>query len=97
MSGLFDRLSLHRLTPEDKAVGVAVGAVLASAVGLSVVNPLAGGRAVAETSAQTAAVAEQGTAAHDSSQVKTVKAENVAAEARREGFKVPRTPSSPPK
>ncbi|WP_338742831.1 CHAP domain-containing protein [Actinomadura luteofluorescens] len=89
MSGLFDRLSLHRLTPEDKAVGVAVGAVLAGAVGLSVVNPLAGGRAVAETSAQTAAVAEQGTAAHKSSQVKTVKAENVAAEARREGFKVP--------
>ncbi|MEU9843226.1 hypothetical protein AB0C69_28850 [Actinomadura sp. NPDC048032] len=30
MSGLFDRLSLNRLTPEDKAVGVAVGAVLAA-------------------------------------------------------------------
>ncbi|SNS75533.1 CHAP domain-containing protein [Actinomadura mexicana] len=89
MSGLFDRLSLNRLTPEDKAVGVAVGAVLAGAVGLSVVNPLAGGRAVADTSGNTAVVAEQGTAAHESSRGKTVKARNAAAEARREGFKVP--------
>ncbi|MEV3924954.1 CHAP domain-containing protein [Actinomadura coerulea] len=89
MSGLFDRLSLNRLSPEDKAVGVAVGAVLAGAVGLSVVNPLAGGRAVADTSAQAAVVAEKGTATHNSSQAKTVKAQNVAAEARREGFKVP--------
>ncbi|GGU05096.1 CHAP domain-containing protein [Actinomadura citrea] len=89
MSGLFDRLSLNRLSPEDKAVGVAVGAVLAGAVGLSVVNPLAGGRAVADTSTQTAVVAEQGTTAHKSSKAKTVKAENAAAEARREGFKVP--------
>ncbi|GGQ47243.1 hypothetical protein BKA00_001153 [Actinomadura coerulea] len=91
MSGLFDRLSLNRLSPEDKAVGVAVGAVLAGAVGLSVVNPLAGGRAVADTSsAQAAVVAEKGTAVHtNSSHAKTVKAQNVAAEARREGFKVP--------
>ncbi|NDU77036.1 CHAP domain-containing protein [Actinomadura sp. DSM 109109] len=86
MSGVFDRLSLHRLTPEDKAVGVAVGAVLAGAVGLSVVNPLAGGEASADTSARTAAVAEQGTGAHGSAKATTAKA---VAEARREGFKVP--------
>ncbi|WP_149264435.1 CHAP domain-containing protein [Actinomadura sp. K4S16] len=91
MSGRFDRLSLDRFTSEDKALGIAAGAVLAGAVGLSVLNPLAGGRAAAETPAAAAAVAEQGTASHASSGARTVKAEraSAAAEARREGFKVP--------
>ncbi|MES9541450.1 hypothetical protein, partial [Actinomadura sp. NPDC000600] len=48
MSGRFDRLSLDRFTSEDKALGIAAGAVLAGAVGLSVLNPLAGGRAAAQ-------------------------------------------------
>ncbi|WP_141576535.1 CHAP domain-containing protein [Actinomadura sp. WMMA1423] len=88
MTGRFDRLSLNRFSSEDKALGIAAGAVLAGAVGLSVLNPLGGGRAVAETPANAAAVAEQGTASQKSSNVKTVKA-SAAAEARREGFKVP--------
>ncbi|WP_165964384.1 CHAP domain-containing protein [Actinomadura sp. KC216] len=88
MTGRFDRLSLKTLTPEDKAVGVAVGAVLAGAVGLAVVNPLAGGGAVAETSAQAAAVAEKG-----GLPVKAAKAGKAgtlsATEARELGYKVP--------
>lgn len=87
MTGRFDRLSLNNFTPEDKAVGVAVGAVLAGAVGLAVVSPFAGDRALAETPAQAAAaVAEKGTASGGSAEAKTVSA---AAEARKAGFKVP--------
>ncbi|WP_084265578.1 CHAP domain-containing protein [Actinomadura macra] len=83
MTGRFDRLSLASFSPEDRAVGVAVGAVLAGAVGLAVFNPLSGDRATAETPAQAAAVS------HVSSgkSAKTTKL-SAAAEARREGFKV---------
>ncbi|TDD90138.1 CHAP domain-containing protein [Actinomadura rubrisoli] len=84
MTGRFDRLSISSLTPEDRAVGVAVGAVLIGAVGLSVFNPLAGDRATAETRAQAAAVADQGVGSSESSHVRTVS----TTEARREGFKV---------
>ncbi|QXJ25992.1 CHAP domain-containing protein [Actinomadura graeca] len=81
MTGRFNRLSLTSLSPEDRAVGVAVGAVLAGAVGLAVFNPLSGDRATAETPARAAA------AAHVSG--KSAKAAGLsAAEARREGFKV---------
>lgn len=93
MIGRFNRLSLSAFTPEDKAVGVAVSTVLAGAVGLAVLNPLAGGRAAAETPAQAAAaqaaapaqaaaVAEKGTASKDSTS-------SSADEARKAGYKVP--------
>ncbi|MFI0406484.1 CHAP domain-containing protein [Actinomadura sp. 3N508] len=87
MTGRFDRLSLKTLTSEDKAVGVAVGAVLAGAVGLAVVNPLTGG-AVAEAPAQAAAAAEKAGVP-----VSAPKAKNAgtlsANEARAQGYKVP--------
>ncbi|MFI0483560.1 CHAP domain-containing protein [Actinomadura sp. 9N215] len=90
MTGRFDRLSLHTLTPEDKAVGVAVGAVLAGAVGLAIFNPLTDDRAVAETSAQAAAVAEKGGVSHGSARSDKAQAGTLsAAEARAQGFKVP--------
>ena len=54
MTGRFDRLSLKNFAHEDKAVGAAVGAVLAGAVGLALFNPLGGG-AAADTAAQAAA------------------------------------------
>ncbi|WP_021594579.1 CHAP domain-containing protein [Actinomadura welshii] len=86
MTGRFDRLSLKRFTPEDKAVGVAVGAVLAGAIGLGVAAPLADGSAVAETAAQ-AASAKKGAVSAESGQAKGTTMS--AAEARREGWKVP--------
>ncbi|MEU8801115.1 CHAP domain-containing protein [Spirillospora sp. NPDC048819] len=90
MTGRFDRLSLNNITAtlngftaEDKAVGVAVSAVLAGAVGLAVFNPLTGD-AVAETPAQAAAaVAEQGTVSSNES------AERSAADYLEAGYKVP--------
>ncbi|WUI03889.1 CHAP domain-containing protein [Spirillospora sp. NBC_00431] len=90
MTGRFNRLSLHTLTPEDKAVGAAAGAVLAGAVGLAIFNPLSGDRAMAETSAQAAAVAEKGGVANEPA--KSAKAQAGAlseTEARAQGFKVP--------
>ncbi|MEU5991222.1 CHAP domain-containing protein [Spirillospora sp. NPDC047418] len=82
MTGRFDRLSLTRFSSEDKAVGVAAGAVLAGAVGLAVLNPLAGGSAAAETPAQAAgAVAEQSTVSKGSAAMTT-------AEAKEAGYKV---------
>ncbi len=81
MSGRFDRLSLNRFSSEDKAVGAAVGAVLAGAVGLAVLNPLAGGSAAADAPAQAAAA--KGAAASRTS------AKTSAAEAREAGYKVP--------
>jgi len=84
MTGRFDRFALNRFSSEDKAVSVAVSAVVAGAVGLAVLNPLAGGRAEAETPARAAAaVAEQGTASKASSTGMTT------AEAREAGYKVP--------
>ncbi|MFA1551759.1 CHAP domain-containing protein [Actinomadura chokoriensis] len=87
MTGRFNRLSLDRFTPEDKAVGVAVSAVVAGAVGLAVLNPLAGGRAEAETPARAAvAVAEKGSAP----KAPAAAAEGMTlAEARETGYKVP--------
>ncbi|MFI0373465.1 CHAP domain-containing protein [Actinomadura sp. 1N219] len=85
MTGRFDRLSLNTLTPEDKAVGVALGAVLAGAVGLAIFNPLTDDRAVAQTSAQAAAVAEKGGVSAKSDKAGTLS----AADARAQGFKVP--------
>ncbi|NKZ03337.1 CHAP domain-containing protein [Actinomadura latina] len=81
MTGRFDRLSLNRFSSEDKAVGVAVSAVLAGAVGLAVLNPLAGGSAAAETPAQ--AAAGKGAAAAQTSNRMTV------TKAREAGYKVP--------
>ncbi|MEU5991962.1 CHAP domain-containing protein [Spirillospora sp. NPDC047418] len=82
MIGRFDRLSLNRFSSEDKAVGVAASAVLAGAVGLAVLNPLAGGSAAAETPAQAAAAAaEQGTESKGSAAMTT-------AEAKEAGYKV---------
>ncbi len=88
MTGRFDRLSLNRFSPEDKAVGVAVGAVLTGAVGLAVLNPLAGGSAAAETPAQAkaAVVAEQGTASKQSTSKQS--AGMTQAEAREAGWGV---------
>ncbi|GAA1825621.1 CHAP domain-containing protein [Actinomadura chokoriensis] len=86
MTGRFDRLSLNRFSSEDKAVGVAAGAVLAGAVGLAVLNPLAGGSAAAETPAQAAAaVAEQSTASNSASKGS---AAMTTAEAKEAGYKV---------
>ncbi|MGP4029166.1 CHAP domain-containing protein [Actinomadura sp. 3N407] len=77
MTGRFNRLSLNNITAtlnsftaEDKAVSVAVSAVLAGAVGLAVFNPLTGD-AVAETPAQAAAAAsaEKGTVSSESEAV----------------------------
>ncbi|WP_243716055.1 CHAP domain-containing protein [Actinomadura darangshiensis] len=90
MTGRFDRLSLNRFTPEDKAVGVAVSAVLAGTVGLAVFSPLADGSAAAETPAQASVVAEKGTAekgtvSHGSAKTAKVSA---AVQAERQGFKV---------
>ena len=83
MTGRFDRLSLNRFSPEDKAVGVAVSAVVAGAVGLAVLNPLAGGPAEAETPARAAAaVAEQGGVSNASTGM-------TAAQAHEAGYKVP--------
>ncbi|NVI89206.1 CHAP domain-containing protein [Actinomadura sp. BRA 177] len=82
MTGRFDRLSLNRFSSEDKAVGVAASAVLAGAVGLAVLNPLASGSAAAETPAQAAAAAEQGTASKASTGM-------TVAEAKEAGYKVP--------
>lgn len=83
MTGRFDRLSLKNFTAEDKAVGVAVSAVLAGAVGLGIAGPLAGGT-VAETPAQaSAAVVQKESASKEKS------AELTAAEARKAGYKVP--------
>ncbi|WP_230421325.1 CHAP domain-containing protein [Actinomadura soli] len=89
MTGRFDRLSLNTLTPEDKAVGVAVGAVLAGAVGLALFNPLTDDRAVAEAPAQAAAVAEKGGVSSKSVKSDKASAAVSAAEARAQGFKVP--------
>ncbi|WP_433478773.1 CHAP domain-containing protein [Spirillospora sp. CA-142024] len=86
MTGRFNRLSLNRFSHEDKAVGVAAGAVLAGAVGLAMFNPLTGGSAAAETPAQAAAVVQKSGVSHQSAKTKTVSA---ATEARREGWKVP--------
>ncbi|XRQ16175.1 CHAP domain-containing protein [Actinomadura welshii] len=86
MTGRFDRLSLNNLTAEDKAVSAAVGAVLAGAVGLALVNPLAGD-AAAETTTQ--AAAQQGSAASGSSNSSSGSASLTAAEAQKAGYKVP--------
>ncbi|MFC4050061.1 CHAP domain-containing protein [Actinomadura syzygii] len=94
MTGRFDRLSLSRFTPEDKAVGVAASAVLAGAIGLAVFNPLAGERAVADDAPQAAAVVQQGKSAESPAAAKAAERAdggtgNVsAADARAEGFKV---------
>ncbi|MFG2091245.1 MULTISPECIES: CHAP domain-containing protein [unclassified Spirillospora] len=87
MTGRFDRLSLNNITAtlnsftaEDKAVSVAVSAVLAGAVGLAMFNPLTGD-AVAETPAQ--AAAEKGTVSSSES------AERSAADYLEAGYKVP--------
>jgi hypothetical protein len=87
MTGRFDRRSRNRFSPEDKAVGVAAGEVMAGAVGLAVLNPLAGGSAAADTPARAAAaVAEQGTAAKGSA-VKGAAAMSTT-EAKKAGYKV---------
>ncbi|GAA4237778.1 hypothetical protein GCM10022254_50980 [Actinomadura meridiana] len=86
MTGRFDRLSLKHVAAEDKAVGAAVGAVLAGAVGLALFNPLGGGSAAAETAAQAAAV-DKGAVSSGSAQA--AGAGMTAAQAREEGFKVP--------
>ncbi|GAA1875249.1 CHAP domain-containing protein [Actinomadura bangladeshensis] len=92
MTGRFDRLSLNRFSSEDKAVGVAAGAVLAGAVGLAVLNPLAGGSAAAETPAQAAAaVAEQSTASKSAASKSAASKGSAAmttAEAKKAGYKV---------
>lgn len=89
MTGRFDRLSLKSFTPEDKAVGVAVGAVLAGAVGLAVFSPLSGDRATAGTLVQAAAVAQHTTAAHRSAHAgQAAKKATAGAQYRKEGFKV---------
>lgn len=91
MTGRFDRLSLKNVANEDKAVGAAVGAVLAGAVGLALFNPLGGG-AAAETAAQAAAQNGQNgsvaaSTANSSTAAKSTEA--AAAEALKTGYKVP--------
>ncbi|RKS74268.1 CHAP domain-containing protein [Actinomadura pelletieri DSM 43383] len=87
MTGRFDRLSLKNFTSEDKAVGAAVGVVLAGAVGLAMINPLAGGDAVAESPAQAAAAGKAGVAG--AGKAAGAEATMTLAEARAQGFKVP--------
>lgn len=84
MTGRFDRLSLNRFSSEDKAVGVAVGAILAGAIGLAAVNPLSGGDAAAETAQ--AAAAGKGAVSAESGQAKGKTMSS--SEARRAGYKV---------
>lgn len=55
LTGAAPRAALARMSPEDRAVGVAVAGVMAGAVGLAIFNPLTGGTASAETPAQAAA------------------------------------------
>lgn len=83
MTGRINRLSMDNFTAEDKAVGAAVGAVLAGAVGLALFNPLAGD-AAAETTAQ--AAARNGSVAASSS---NGSAGLSVAEAQKAGYKVP--------
>ncbi|WP_232384496.1 CHAP domain-containing protein [Actinomadura violacea] len=59
LSGAAPRAALARMSPEDRAVGVAVAGVMAGAIGLSIFNPLTGGTASAETPAQAAAAASR--------------------------------------
>ncbi|WP_243718351.1 CHAP domain-containing protein [Actinomadura sp. 7K534] len=89
MTGRFNRLSMDNITAEDKAVGAAVGAVLAGAVGLALINPLAGD-ASAETTAQ--AAAKNGSVAASVSNQSNQSSGSTAlsaAEARKMGYKVP--------
>ncbi|MDL4813998.1 CHAP domain-containing protein [Actinomadura opuntiae] len=62
-TGAAPRAALARMSPEDRAVGVAVAGVMAGAVGLAIFNPLTGDTASAETPAQAAAVAGRAGAA----------------------------------
>jgi cell wall-associated NlpC family hydrolase len=89
MTSRFNRLSMDNVTAEDKAVGAAVGAVLAGAVGLALFNPLAGD-AAAETTAQ--AAAKNGSVAASVSNQSNRSSESATlstAEAREAGYKVP--------
>src|SRR5690606_18006918 len=91
MTGRFDRLSLKNVAHEDKAVGAAVGAVLAGAVGLALFNPLGRG-AAAETAAQAAAQNGQNgsVAASTASSSRAARSTEAAAgEALQAGYKVP--------
>ncbi|WP_236008882.1 CHAP domain-containing protein [Actinomadura physcomitrii] len=56
LTGAAPRAALARMSPEDRAVGVAVAGVMAGAVGLAIFTPLTGDTASAETPAQAAAV-----------------------------------------
>ncbi|MFV2173097.1 CHAP domain-containing protein [Actinomadura sp. LOL_016] len=83
---LGNETAIKRMTPEDRAVGLAVGAVLAGAVGLSVFQPLGGADATTEASgahAGTAAAVSQSSEKGEASGTMTT------AEARAEGWKVP--------
>ncbi|RSN67325.1 CHAP domain-containing protein [Actinomadura sp. WAC 06369] len=97
MTGRFDRLSesvkrfnpqaaVKRLSPEERAVGVAVGAVLAGTVGLTAFHPLGG--ADAATEAHGAAGGGTVAAAQNSGKTEASGA-MTAAEAKAEGWKVP--------
>ncbi|WP_225992390.1 CHAP domain-containing protein [Actinomadura montaniterrae] len=59
LTGAAPRAALARMSPEDRAVGVAVAGVMAGAVGLAIFNPLTGDTASAETPAQAAAAAHR--------------------------------------
>jgi CHAP domain len=59
LTGAAPRAALARMSPEDRAVGVAVAGVMAGAVGLAIFNPLTGDTASAETPVQAAAAAHR--------------------------------------
>jgi hypothetical protein len=85
LNGAAPRAALARMSPEDRAVGVAVAGVMAGAVGLAIFNPLTGDTASAETPAQ-AVRQESGALVSKAEEGKGLSA---AAVAHREGYKVP--------
>ncbi|MFB4298440.1 CHAP domain-containing protein [Actinomadura sp. NTSP31] len=77
LNGAAPRAALARMSPEDRAVGVAVAGVMAGAVGLAIFNPLSGDTASAETPAQAAAaVSREGAVAGRSEHVKSERSES---------------------
>ncbi|OLT13885.1 hypothetical protein BJF79_19560 [Actinomadura sp. CNU-125] len=79
-------LAVKRLNPEERAAGVAVGAVLAGAVGLAVFNPLGGANASTEDLADQVNVKHAAAVSQISE--KSASTGMTLAEAREQGWKV---------
>ncbi|QFG20212.1 CHAP domain-containing protein [Actinomadura sp. WMMB 499] len=77
-------LAIQRMTAEDRAVGVAVGAVLIGAVGLTAFHPLGDADATTEAAGPAGTVVSQNSGKSEKSEPSMT-----AAEAKAEGWKVP--------